>query len=149
MKRIKIIKNGVQTNGAELADDKYQAWIDTQVSLGSWGRPERWIQEVISTSEITGAVSSNLSDAEKALALEMREGVRPLDGTPYKEYRFAADYQIVIEDMAAEIADQLTKADKRAQRIEQLKTLAAKTSLTNAELQGVALALIKQVLSLD
>lgn len=148
MKRIKIFKNGIQTNGAELADDKYQAWIDAQVSLNSWGRPERWIREVISFSELTGLSYSNLTDEEKAQALESRDVV-DIDGNTQKEYRFAADYQIVIEDMAAELAAAQTKADKRAQRIDQLKAIAAKTSLTNAELQAVALALIKQVLSLD
>lgn len=148
MKRIKIMRGATQTHAAELSDDAYQAWIDAQLRLSSWGRPERWIREVISFSELTGLSYSNLTDEEKAQALESRD-VIDIDGNIQKEYRFAADYQIVIEDMAAELAAAQTKADKRAQRIDQLKALAAKTSLTNAELQAVALALIKQVLSLD
>lgn len=110
MKKIKIIKNGTVThqNAAEdQSDAEKDAWLVKQIAENSFGLPERWLQ---------GAI---LSDADKALAVETRTSVGSL-GEEIVEYKFAAEYSVVEEDLTAEIAAK----DSRIQALRaQLQTL--------------------------
>lgn len=92
MKRIKAIKNGIISNQAEFASDQdAAAWLAEMIQTNSFGKPERWID------------GSRLSDAEKAQAVETRVSAGSL-GEEITEYKFAAEYSVVEEDLTAEIA---------------------------------------------
>lgn len=92
MKRIKAIKNGKVSNQAEFADDaEAAAWLAEMIQTNSFGLPERWID------------GSRLSDAEKALAIETRVVTGSL-GEGITEYKFAAEYSVIEEDLTAGIA---------------------------------------------
>lgn len=70
----------------------------------AWGKPERWVS------------GFNLSDEEKASALEQRVGVGSL-GEEVIEYKLPQQYTIVETDISAEIAAQ----EAKKARLEALK----------------------------
>lgn len=112
MKRVKVLKNGIVTNQAEEIDP--DAWVAKQVSENSWGKPERWVRE--GDEDISGALETRTIDLG--------------EGMTATEHKLPAQYEIVIEDITAEVA--ANEADK-AKKITDLAALKAfkKSDITN------------------
>lgn len=95
MKKIEIKnKLGVVTHQATMEDPT--EWIASQIAVGSWGRPERWVY-VESLDFIN-------EDASQVVEIVEEEHI-DLDGNPYwkTKYKFPADYTIEITDITLEI----------------------------------------------
>jgi hypothetical protein len=103
MKRIKIIRNGVVTNQAELPNEEADSWLASCLAKNKFGLPERWVN------------GFELSEEQKLAAIETRISVGSL-GEEITEYKLAAEYTIVEEDMTAEIEKQIAK-DERLQAL--------------------------------
>jgi hypothetical protein len=100
MKRIKILKNGVVTNQAEDSSAlNVDQWLAEGVAANWFGKPERWLN------------GFNLSDAEKAQAIETRVSAGSL-GEEITEYKFAAEYEIVEENIDGEINAAIAKKER-------------------------------------
>lgn len=113
MKRYKVLKNGVQTNGwtSEFGGpDHYEE---------SFGKRDGWYnQNLCSAEEIASALESRVNESGET------------------EYHIAAQFQIVEEDMDAEIAEEARKAgvrDLRRTRIRELAVKAKDGTITAAE----------------
>lgn len=108
MKRVRILKGGVQTHGAEMIDA--DAWIAEQVAANSWGLPSR--PELDAEGNPTGIT-------------------------------LPAEYEIVIQDVTAEIEAQKAKEAQEVAAKAKLKTL-RKSDLSDASKIGdVILDIIK------
>ena len=119
MKKI-LIKNklGVVTHQATMEDPA--EWIEFQLSVEAWGRPERWVY--LESPAFAG------EDAAEALEIIEEEHIG-LDGNPYwkTKYKFPADYTIEIIDITLEVeAEQAALEELQAtqlaaaQRLQQL-----------------------------
>ena len=112
MKRIKILKNGIVTNlndDLKMSDAEKDQWLASEIANGSFGKVERWVHE------------DRVSEDEKKVALEVREveltfptpevideetkEVLVPSKTHYKEYRLAAEFEVVEEDISSEIQE--------------------------------------------
>lgn len=99
MIEVRVKKQGIvhfqaQFQTQQLAD----AWINEQVALKSWGKPERWVDEF--ECEGQGEVVS------EALAEQLVGG----PDAEHKQYKFAAQYEIEQEDITAKVAQEETNA---------------------------------------
>lgn len=100
MKRIKAIKNGVVSNQAEFKSvDEANAWLAKMIATNSFGKPERWLVVHKGFDDIEYVEGEDISQA-----IETRVGVGSL-GEEIVEKKFAAEYQVLEEDMTQEIAD--------------------------------------------
>lgn len=86
-----------------------------------WGKPERWVyaedleREGLDQSKaISVDVQTDLDQPDEALRTRTR-------------YKFAADYQVTIEDMTAEIEAKKAKKDAALARLAQIETYKGKT----------------------
>lgn len=122
MKRFKIKNN---KNGLE-----FQIEAESLVMQPEHGKPERWVS------------GADASDEEKASALETREVIEMNE--KLVEYRLPADYVIVEEDMAAEIAEKASKKEADKNQRDAIAALMSK-NMSNAELQLVVKAVAKKV----
>jgi hypothetical protein len=122
MKKIKVIKNGVVTNINEnqaTSDEAKAEWLAQEIANGSFGKSERWVSGLA------------LSDEEKASALATREVSHHGEAT-ITEYKLAAEYEVVEEDMTAEIAAKEAEEADQAQTRNFLKGL-KKSDLTDVD----------------
>jgi hypothetical protein len=94
MKRFKI---------SNINGNKFQVEADVLVMQPEYGLPERWVS------------GFELSEEQKLAAIETRISVGSL-GEEITEYKLAAEYTIVEEDMTAEIEKQIAK-DERLQAL--------------------------------
>ena len=103
MKRIKIIKNGKVTNQADEPNftngQTIDQWLTEGVAANWFGLPERWLN------------GFNLSDEEKAQAIETRVSTGSL-GEEITEYKFAAEYSVVEENIDGEINAAIAKKER-------------------------------------
>ena len=119
--KLKILKNGVQTHGAESSQfeslEAFEAWKQACIDSNVWGKPERWIQDT---------PMKPLTEEEKAKAKANRKVKGPL-GEDITEYQFEAEYQIDIKDITTEVKAEKDKKDKkdkdRKDRVTSLKAI--------------------------
>jgi hypothetical protein len=97
MKRVKIFRDGKQIAGAEM--ENASQWLDQEIANNSWGLPERWVS------------GFNLTEEEKLQAIETRVGQGGL-GEEVVEYKLAAEYEIIEEDITGEINAQIAKQER-------------------------------------
>lgn len=101
MKRIKILKNGVVTNAnvdPNQSDAEKDAWLAGNLANNSFGKPERWVRDA--------------TEDEKLAAIESRD-VPDIDGSVKAEYKLAAEYVVVEENMDAEVAAEKASREAR------------------------------------
>lgn len=100
MIKLTIKKNLTVLSSATFEDQtKADAWLEHQISLQTWGKPERWVEEF--------QISSSGEDISKAIAVENIGG----PDSELKKYKFAADYMIETEDVTAKVAQEKTNFD--------------------------------------
>lgn len=112
MKRIKILKQGKVTNQAELPIERASEWLEQEITNGSFGKPERWTPEALCTPD------------ELAKSLGTREVDGPI-GSDAKviEHHLPAEFQVVEEDMTAELAEKEAKEKAKKDLHDELKQL--------------------------
>ena len=109
MKKVSIFKDGIRTYGAVLKDPTN--WINECISSGYWGKPDRWVRAEIDSNDIEYVPGE---------VLQNNIGRRVISdslGNQYNEYRFEAEYSVVIEDITDEVVQQEIK-DKVKSAIE-------------------------------
>lgn len=74
-------------------------WINRHVALGTFGKPERWVDEEL--CELQGEVIAD------AIAEQMTGG----PDHEHKQYKFSAEYVIEQEDVTAQVAQAETNAE--------------------------------------
>lgn len=124
MKRIKILKQGHVTNQAELKVAEADAWLASCLEKNKFGKPERWTAEKDCTPE------------ELAKSLGTREVDGPI-GSEAKviEHHLPAEFQVVEEDMTAEIAAAAQAKHRRNQLRGDLRSIRdANGTMTTAQL---------------
>ena len=97
MKKIKIGVVTNQNSDVTMSDEQKDQWLAQEIAKGSFGKSERWI------------AGDELQKEEIADAIEQRVTQGSL-GEDILEYKFAAEFSVVEEDMSNEIA--LEAADK-------------------------------------
>lgn len=99
MIEVRIKKQNVVTNKSLFSSqNEADEWINQQVALKSWGKPERWVDEELCESQ--GEVIAD------AIAEQMTGG----PDHEHKQYKFAAEYVIEQEDVTAQVAQAETNA---------------------------------------
>lgn len=123
MKLVKVIKNGEVVQPVRFDNDAdMNQWIKMLADTGAWGLPERWLVD---------SPLSHLSEEDKAKAVESRKVVT-VEAKPestiqvqkeledgsiviedevvpaaeeqfYMEYKFAAEYDVEVEDVSAQV----------------------------------------------
>lgn len=92
MIEVRVKKQNVVTHkGLFSSQNEADEWINQQVALKSWGKPERWVDEDLCESQ--GEVIAN------AIAEQMTGGPE----NEHKQYKFAAEYVIEQEDITAKV----------------------------------------------
>lgn len=135
MKRIKVIRisDGKETHRGEGQAADVDAWRDYCLSINKFGKPERW-------------VTSEMEDISAAIETRQVD----VDGQVVIEYKLAAQFSIVEEDITAEVAAQKAKADARKAAIARLESLnlAAKLgpAITVAQIKTVLQEIIQDIL---
>ena len=72
------------------SDKELQSWIDNNIQINSWGKPERWKREDL------------LEEYEQAITpIEIRE-VEGREGKLERELKLPCDYEIIITDITTE-----------------------------------------------
>ena len=116
MKLVSIVNSKTgQSYGAKFADDiEMQSWIDEQVSLESWGRGERILNEkqaIKAGLDIKDAVEIIVRQEEKDDGLpeevpveEAPIEVKKIILVDVNYYRFAPEYVITITDISLDVA---------------------------------------------
>jgi len=100
MKRIKILKKGVVTNQVEDSSTvNADQWLAEGVAKNWFGKPERWVN------------GNELTNEEKATAIDTRVGTGSL-GEDITEYKLAAEYEIVEENIDGEINAAIAKKER-------------------------------------
>lgn len=127
MKRFKI-KN--KANGLQFI----QAGLELQM-CPEYGQPQRWVN------------GSELTEEEKAQALESKVEQGP-DGESVTFYKLAAEFEIVEEDMTAEIAAKEADEEERRQARDFLKGL-KKSDLNTVDKCATAIMRIVKHLRAD
>lgn len=95
MIKVNVIKNGVITNSANFETQTLaDAWVNAQVVLKSFGKPERWID----------AEDLSQMGEDRASAISSQEIGGPEDART--QYKFAAEYTISQVDITLEIQAQ-------------------------------------------
>ena len=99
MIRVKIFKNGVQTNEANFPSLlEAQAWVDDNVANNSWGKHERWLKE-----------QQCLDEGIDFSSLETRISN---DGeNDFTEYKVPSEYLVETSDVSAEYQDHLLEQE--------------------------------------
>jgi hypothetical protein len=107
MIRVKIIKNGVQTHGAQFTTQaEADAWIAEGSKQQWWGKPaytevipaKKELQEVILSPEVLDEDGNIITPAIKEMQLVEIE--------PEKTIEHPAEFEVQIEDITAEIEAQ-------------------------------------------
>lgn len=161
MKKLSIKKNNevVQHCNFE-SDEAMQAFIQLLADQAPWGKPERWLQD---------SPMSPLSEEEKAKSTKNRvvelspeipesvdeEGnvIPAIPAVMAMEYKFAAEYEVVIEDITAKIeAESAAKEAKRIAKEKRFDDL-SKVDLAKvnsiAELKAIVKILMEEVRHLN
>jgi hypothetical protein len=108
-KRIRVSKQGVEVQAAVFHDDVTKdAWLQLLKDQAPWGKPDRWIA---ASKDQDGVEYVPGEDISKALG--SRGVTDPLSGD-YTEYKFAAEYEVVEEDITQELADAKAKQEANA-----------------------------------
>ena len=105
MKRIKIIRKGVVTNGGEGEDSEMDAWLASCLSKNKFGKPERWVRE--GDEDISAALETREVELEPAILDEQGNVITP--AVMVTEYKLAAQFTVVEEDMTAEVAKETAR----------------------------------------
>jgi hypothetical protein len=134
MKRIKILKAGIVTNQAELADADVDAWLAKEIMNGSFGKPQREVDE--------GGLANEGKLPKDAIANRI---VTDESGIQKIKYTLAPEYSIVQEDMSVEVAEKKRKSDEDAlnDSIRQV----SKKRFIEADFTKIKDADLKQILS--
>jgi hypothetical protein len=104
MKRIKIIINGVVTNQAELQAVEADAWLSSCLAKNKFGLPERWLRV---------QPDGNIPGEDISQAIDTRTFPSEFEGdAEIVEKKFAAQYEIVEEDMTEEINAKIAKQER-------------------------------------
>ena len=127
MKRIKIIKQGKEYGFFECQDNQVQAQL-IERRVEAWGKDERWVTE-LSGEDITQAIETRQVEKEP--------------GVFVTEYKLAAEYTIVEENIDAEIAAQKAKEDSLKALKDKFKALKKTDIDTVSELGDALLDLLK------
>jgi len=99
MIEVRVKKQNVVTNKAQfVTQNEADEWINQNVALKSWGKPERWVDEDLCESQ--GEVIAD------AIAEQMTGGPE----NEHKQYKFAAEYVIEQEDITAQLAQAETNS---------------------------------------
>ena len=128
MKRIKILKSGIQTHSTELDDTKSVEWISQGIAQNWWGKPERWVTE-LSGEDISKAIETRQVEREPGLFVT--------------EYKLAAEYTIVEENIDAEIAAQVAAENAKKALKDKFKNLKKSDIDTVSEIGDALLDLLK------
>lgn len=91
----KLIKNGVETNRWYSTSG-----LDENHWEPSFGKKERWIASKLDSENVEYVPDEDISQA-----LESREAMDEFEN-PCMEYKFAAEYQVEIEDITQELQNQ-------------------------------------------
>lgn len=92
MIEVRIKKQNVVTHKGQFSTQiEADNWINEQVALKSWGKPERWVDE--EDCSLQGEIIS------EAIAEQMIGGPE----NEHKQYKFAAEYVIEQEDITAKV----------------------------------------------
>lgn len=95
MIEVRIKKQGVVTHKGQFStQEQADEWIQSSIALKSWGKPERWVDELDCSSQ--GEVIS------EAISEQMVGG----PDNESKQYKFAAEYVIEQEDITAKIVQE-------------------------------------------
>jgi hypothetical protein len=99
MIQVRVKKDNVFTHRGNFAtQNDADEWINQNVALKSWGKPERWVDEDLCESQ--GEVIAD------AIAEQMTGG----PDHEHKQYKFAAEYEIEQEDITAQLAQAETNS---------------------------------------
>lgn len=129
MKRIKITRSNGSTAWAEKPSDEAAAWLAQGIAECWWGKPERWVRE---------------GDEDISAALETRQV--DVDGQIVTEYKLAAQFTVVEQDITAEVEAEKKKQEDIKQLKQKLKGF-KKSDLSDAN--KVADALLDLLKALD
>ncbi len=100
MIEVRVKKQNVVTHkGLFSSQNEADEWINQQVALKSWGKPERWVDEELCESQ-----DEIVADA---IAEQMTGG----PDHEHKQYKFAAEYVIEQEDITARLAQEETNSN--------------------------------------
>lgn len=125
-------KNGNKHQAEFKTQQESQAWLAQEIDNKSFGPNERWVSGLI------------LSDEEKASALESRSNI-DLGGVEIVEYKLAAEYTIIEEDISAEIAAKEADEDDRKQVGQFLKHLKKADIKTVDDCAQVIMKIVKHL----
>ena len=155
--KLKVLKNGVQTHGAESSQfesiEAFEAWKQQCIDSNVWGKPERWLQD---------SPMSPLSEEEKAKSTKNRvvelspevpeskdEDGNVIPAIPAvlgTEYYFQAEYVVETEDITAKIeAEKLAKEEKKKakeKRSSDLSKIDWSKTMTVKQLQEVVKSIL-------
>jgi hypothetical protein len=119
MKRIKVIREGKETHKAEGPNAEMDAWRDYCVSINKFGKPERWVRA--EDEDVSAALETREVELEPAVLDDQGNVVTP--AVMVNEYRLAAQFTVVEEDITAEVAAQKAKEDAKKAALEKIKNL--------------------------
>lgn len=120
MKRYKVIKNGIETNGW-LSD----SGLDEKHYEPGFGKPERWVTS--DQEDVSQAIETRQVEVTPAVVDKQGQVIEP--AVFVTEYKLAAEYEIVIEDLTQEIEAQKQKELKAKLRQEKLQKYDVSTKL--------------------
>lgn len=123
MKKLNVKKDGVIVNqGIFKSDQEIDVWLENEKRNNCFGKPDRWVRE--------DHLSMQSEDVSKAIGQLTEDD----NGKEFQVYRFAAEYEVEIIDITAEVdAEKTIKAAKESKKAE-LVALKGR-SLTAAEVK--------------
>lgn len=125
MKKIRVFKNGLETHCAfesldgssGLKKGEIDVWLSFLLASSYFGKPERWVTQ--EQEDISNAIETRQVEVTPAVVDEQGQVIEP--AVFATEYKLAAEYQIVVEDISAEIEAKNKKQEKAKQRQEKIK----------------------------
>jgi hypothetical protein len=113
MIKFKVIKDGVCIS----------AWTDDVLPASHyeahWGKPERWVRA--EDEDVSAALETREVELEPAVLDDQGNVVTP--AVIVNEYRLAAQFTVVEEDITSEVAAQKAKEDAKKAALEKIKNM--------------------------
>jgi hypothetical protein len=119
MIRVKIIKNGIQTHGAQFnTQAEADAWIAEGTKQQWWGKPaytevipaKKELQEVILSPEVLdedgNIITPAITEMQEVVIQEEIKEMQLVETEPEKKIEHPAEFEVQIEDITAEIEAQ-------------------------------------------
>lgn len=137
MKRIKVVKNGAVTNQAEFEDPT--KWLEKHITKNTFGKPERWV--TADQEDVTQAIETRQVEVTPAVVDEQGQVIEP--AVFVTEYKLAAEFEIVVEDLTQEIEEENRKKELKKALRQKMKALKKSEVATVNNLNDAFLDLLR------